>query len=286
MSVRGRTWQLTIDPSSTGFAANVGEYAENTLTGIKYIKTGAADTAWTVDTSAYSGGAGPPGPTGSPGVVPFGQDGEPGEDGISIPGTTGATGSPGAQGVPGLSIVGQDGEAGDDGISIVGPTGATGAPGPSTIGIDGEPGEDGFSIPGAPGAQGIPGAPGLAFGQDGEPGEDGWIGPPGTTGAVGATGLPGPAGGVTIGTALVQFATAPRRSGRFVIEPPGGFTAAQVGKPVIIQRAPGAPSFDEAELESQMTFAAMIVSQRRMNVFWAARTPTGGRTQVNYLIGA
>lgn len=59
MSVVGRQWQLAVDPSAAGFDANIGECAINTSTGTRYVKTGAATTAWTVDTSAYGGG-GPP----------------------------------------------------------------------------------------------------------------------------------------------------------------------------------------------------------------------------------
>lgn len=56
MAVSGRRWQIAGDPSVVGFDADIGEAAENTLTGTRYIKTGAANTDWTVSTSAYGGG--------------------------------------------------------------------------------------------------------------------------------------------------------------------------------------------------------------------------------------
>lgn len=88
MSVSGRAWKLSVDPSSAGFAADIGEVAVNTLTGTRYVKTGAADTAWAVDTAAYTGG-GAPGPQGPQGIQ-------------GIQGIQGAAGAAGAQGIQGI----------------------------------------------------------------------------------------------------------------------------------------------------------------------------------------
>jgi hypothetical protein len=113
---------------------------------------------------------------------------------------------------------------------------------------------------------------------------------PGPPGVSGSPGVIGPASGaVTIGTAMLPLSATYRRSGVTYLEPTGGFTAAQVGKPVVVVPAPRLQGrkFDEAEMESVPDFAAEILDRRRMRLFWAS--PAGwfrGGLQINYLIGA
>lgn len=100
-----------------------------------------------------------------------------------------------------ISIPGQDGEDGNDGLSIPGKDGAAGIPG--TSGFDGKPvflpadidePDSPMMIPGTQGAIGLTGNSGqIIFGNDGEDGNDG-VSIPGTAGAPGAVGTIGPAG--------------------------------------------------------------------------------------------
>jgi hypothetical protein len=260
-----------------------------------------------------TGGTGSPGPSG---VHLWGDEGEEGPMGMPVPGTPGsqgATGSVGPASVPiwandgedgadsvipgpvgpqgalgppvGLGFAGDTGDDGNDGLAIPGLQGPPGAQGALGFGLPGDDGEDAFTIPGAAGTPGTAGLgyPGLT-GDEGEPGNDG-IPVVGLTGSAGPTGPAGPTN-VTIGTATVTVAAALRKSGKFFIEPTGGFSASQVGKPVLMQRAPGVRSFDEAELEAQMDFAAEVLNPKAMRVFWASRIPMRGNVRVNYLIGA
>lgn len=134
-------------------------------------------------------------------------DGEPGEDGLVIPGPVGpagATGARGNDGIAGIGIPGSDGDPGEDGAVIPGPAGATGATGASGVvgppGVDGEDGDSPMMIPGVPGSAGATGATGpqgpVIHGLDGEDGETpfpmpGIPGPQGAAGAAGAAGIPG-----------------------------------------------------------------------------------------------
>jgi len=52
-----RLWLLAFDPSVVGYSATVWETAKNTLTGVVYVKTGPADTDWTVAPPGGGGGA-------------------------------------------------------------------------------------------------------------------------------------------------------------------------------------------------------------------------------------
>jgi hypothetical protein len=162
----------------------------------------------------------PPPKTVIPGPAVGGIEGDPGEDGLVIPGPqgpSGATGATGPAGANGIGIPGLDGVDGEDGMVIPGPTGpagatgATGATGPAGIGIpglDGINGEDALLIPGPTGATGLTGATGPAGatgigipGLDGIDGEDSIMipGAPGAAGAAGATGATGPQGPVIHG---------------------------------------------------------------------------------------
>jgi hypothetical protein len=94
---------------------------------------------------------------------------------------------------------------------------------------------------------------------------------------------------VSIGTALVDLGPTPRRSGVAVVQPAGGFTAAQVGKPVVVVPAPklSGRKFDEAEMEGVPDFAAEVLDRKNMRLVWASPRGTfRGGLQINYLIGA
>lgn len=150
---------------------------------------------------------GPPGPVGATG-------------GTGPTGPTGLTGGTGAAGPPGVTMMPQDGDPGADGMMIPGPagpqgttgttgsTGGTGAIGPSgpavfleAEGADGDPGPPGPSGPaGAAGSSGVQGIPGInMMPLDGDQGDDGLmiqgpVGSQGVQGNTGGTGAQGPMG--------------------------------------------------------------------------------------------
>lgn len=153
-----------------------------------------------------------------PGPAIGGIEGEPGEDGLVIPGPqgpAGATGATGATGLNGIGIPGADGLDGEDALVIPGPIGATGATGAAGAtgangigipGFDGIDGEDALVIPGPVGIAGATGATGATGmvgprGIDGEDGEPAMMipGQQGATGDTGATGTTGPQGPVIHG---------------------------------------------------------------------------------------
>lgn len=146
------------------------------------------------------GGAGTPGANGL--TIP-GNDGEDGQDGISIPGIPGkdGIGTPGVTGRDGSFLFPNDPDEPDSPIIIPGPQGLQG-----TTGSDGkivflpadmdEP-DSPIMIPGPPGIAGIgtSGTSGkdgqIIFGEDGLDGNDGFS-IPGTPGLIGLTGPVGP----------------------------------------------------------------------------------------------
>lgn len=141
----------------------------------------------------------------SSGVGPPGMDGDPGEDGMTIPGPAGAAGAAGATGAPGFGPPGLDGADGEDLLMIPGPPGVAGAagiagsPGFGPPGLDGADGEDLLMIPGPVGGvgpTGLTGPPGPAVFLEADvlEGEPGAPGPPGAQGAPGSTGSQGPMG--------------------------------------------------------------------------------------------
>lgn len=150
------------------------------------------------------GGAGPPGstgPAGVPGPAVY-LDADAGEDAMFGPqGNPGATGLTGAQGPTGVMPFLEDGLPGDDGApGAPGATGLTGAQGPLGpvvffLAEDGQEGDRG--VEGARGVQGITGAQGpagVALFIEADAGDEGATGAPGSPGATGLTGAQGPAG--------------------------------------------------------------------------------------------
>lgn len=152
--------------------------------------------------------------------------------------------------------------------------------------LDPDVGEDG--IPGAPGIQGAQGPAGVngiqgMIGDDGPDGEQGFPGPQGPPGVQGPIG-PMPAVPF-IGQAQIDIGLRRKKAGTAYIEPLGGFSKTQVGKPVMVREAGGN---DEAE-HVQLLCTAQIVNQRQMKITWMAVGGNGfaaGKRTINYLIAA
>lgn len=71
-----------------------------------------------------------------------------------------------------------------------------------------------------------------------------------------------------------------RRSGVAFVEPPGGFTAGAVGRPVIVVQA---PSRDDGF--GIVLFTGAVESRRRVRLHWLAPGAAARRVTVVYLIG-
>lgn len=90
----------------------------------------------------------------------------------------------------------------------------------------------------------------------------------------------------TIVRALIDVGDTYQCGGHLFLE--GTFTAAQVGKSVIITLGPGPiPGKSDDELDSsQMDLVGTIVSTGRMLVRWFAVNPVRGQFRVHYVIGS
>lgn len=129
---------------------------------------------------------------------------------------------------------------------------------------------------------------------------------PGPTGATGPT---GPAGAASPGVALRSFVmnitpqNIPQRVGKFVYEPPGGFTQKQVGSAVLVQQMGGpvfsspdgrsstmgdAPANDELGTNDvevdPLTCAGYVADRKRLVVYWQSRGGVRGAFRFSYLI--
>lgn len=254
------------------------------------------------DGGGGDGEMGPPGQRGLDGAT--GLQGVPGPavfleaeqiepDFVVLPGPAGPAGANGAPGVagtqgPGIFLVAEDGADGDQGPpgpagaqGAAGATGATGAQG-AAIFLAGEDGADGDAgPPGIQGIQGIQGAPIFMQNDEIEPDVIQIPGPQGPTGATGATGAA--AQGITMGQAAADlgFGSEWRRSGTFFIEPAAGFTASQVGKPVIVQQA----SRSDEDEHTQLLCTGEVINRKRLRVRYLAvgGVVRGSRT-FNYVI--
>lgn len=84
-------------------------------------------------------------------------------------------------------------------------------------------------------------------------------------------------------TAQLELAVG-RRGGTVVLEPAGGFTAEQIGAPVLVVQAPGR-SIREAEL-GLVLFVGEVINARQLRIGWFSSEPAPRVVSIHYIIGS
>lgn len=75
-----------------------------------------------------------------------------------------------------------------------------------------------------------------------------------------------------------------RRGGTVLVEPPGGFSAAHIGAPVLVVQAPGS-SMRNAEA-GLVLFVGEVINARQLRIGWFSSEPAPRVVSIHYIIGS
>jgi hypothetical protein len=289
MSLKSDIWRIGGNPSVLGLSAAVGERAEDTTTGLIWVKDDVGDTAWILGTTAYGGGVGGPGTAGPMGPPGISMDPDDPELPWMIPGNPGAPGAastvPGPAGPVGLS--GLDADDPEMPMVIQGPRGLQGIQGLQGLqGIDADDPELPLMLPGSAGPTGA------ASSVPGPAGPIGLMGPPGldaddpelpmfVQGPKGATGGAGGGGSLTAAT-LACGATA--KAVHKITVTDGTVTGTSkilVGWGTCLDTDTNGPDMDDVSFCARPAAGAFDVI-----VAVQGSTFIGGDVKINYMVAA